>query len=133
MLMTIDGRAGAAVKKSGEIAAVYSNSKQRKVAESLLSLAVQRGGTHLECFDTFLPKVYRRSGFVPVATIPFNREYAPDGWDYSEMAELSPPSGEPDIVFMAHEDHYRAIGSPSPCRFEDYDDAEAYTREGVNR
>src|SRR5699024_2808146 len=79
MLVLADGRAGAAVRHNGEIAAVYSSSNNRGVTQALLPVAAERGGTHLECFDTFLPKIYARSGFVKVASIPFNREFAPDG------------------------------------------------------
>lgn len=130
MLVLADGRSGAAVRHSGEISAVYSDGSSRGAARALLPIAAERGGTHLECFDTFLPKIYARSGFVKVASIPFNREFAPDGWDYSAMSRVSPPRGEPDITFMVTRDQYEKLGRPEPRTFQDYDEADEYTRTG---
>ena len=130
MLVLADGRAGAAVRHSGEISAVYSDGSSRGATRALLPIAAERGGTHLECFDTFLPKIYARSGFVKVASIPFNREFAPDGWDYSAMSRVAPPRGEPDITFMVTQDQYEKFGRPEPRSFQDYDEADEYTRTG---
>lgn len=130
MLVLADGRAGAAVRLSGEISAVYSDGSSRGATRALLPIAAERGGTHLECFDTFLPKIYTRSGFVKVASIPFNRDFAPDGWDYSAMSRVAPPRGEPDITFMLTQDQYEKLGRPEPRSFQDYDEADEYTRTG---
>lgn len=130
MLVLADGRAGAAVRHSGEISAVYSDGSSRGATRALLPIAAERGGTHLECFDTFLPKIYARSGFIKVAAIPFNREFAPDGWDYSAMSRVAPPRGEPDITFMVTQDQYEKLGRPEPRSFQDYDEADEYTRTG---
>jgi hypothetical protein len=130
MLVLADGRAGAAVRYNGEIAAVYSGGSSRGAAQALLPIAAERGGTHLECFDTFLPKIYGRSGFITVASIPFNREFAPDGWDYSAMSRVAPPRGEPDITFMVTPEQYEKLGRPEPKSFEGYDEADEYTRTG---
>lgn len=133
MLVTADGRAGAAVRSSGEIAAVYSTSTtSRGVTQALLPIAVDKGGTHLECFNTFLPKIYARSGFVAVASIPFDREFAPEGWNYQSMKDLAPPRGEPDIIFMASAQHHAKLGHPEHRIFQTYDEADEYTRKGLS-
>lgn len=129
-LVLADGRAGAAVRDNGEIAAVYSDSSSRGATRALLPIAAQRGGTHLECFDTFLPRIYARSGFIKVASIPFNRDFAPDGWDYQAMHKIAPPRGEPDITFMVTQEQYNTLGRPEPRSFNDYDEADEYTRTG---
>lgn len=130
MLVLADGRAGAAVRHNGEISAIYSASSGGRVTRALLPIAAERGGTHLECFDTFLPKIYARSGFVKVASIPFNREFAPEGWDYRSMAKIAPPRGEPDIIFMVTQEKYQRLDQPAPTSFADYDEADEYTRTG---
>lgn len=130
LLVLADGRAGAGIRHTGEIASVYSNSNATKVVQAILPLAVKHGGTHLECFNTFLPKLYARSGFVPVASIPFNREFAPEGWDYSVMSRVAPPRGEPDVVFMVSKEQYENLGCPAIREFSDYDEADEYTRTG---
>lgn len=129
-LVLADGRAGAAVRNNGEIAAVYSDGSSRGTTQALLPIAIERGGTHLECFNTFLPRLYARSGFVTVAAIPFNREFAPPGWDYEEMKDVAPPHGEPDITFMVTQQQYEKFGRPEPKAFQDYDEADEYTRTG---
>lgn len=56
------------------------------------------GGKYLECFDTYLPKVYGRAGFEKVAAVPFDPNFAPEGWSYEDMAEYN--GGKPDVVLM---------------------------------
>lgn len=71
-------------------------------AQRVMEVAVAEGGRRLDAFDTFLPRVYARAGFRAVATLPFNREFAPDGWDYSFMEETF-GDGDPDVVFMIYD------------------------------
>ena len=50
--------------------------------------AVEQGARRLDCFDTgngFLPRLYGRHGFQPVARVRWNDEYAPDDWDYGRL------------------------------------------------
>lgn len=46
-----------------------------------------------ECFDGKLRETYAKQGFVTVARSPFNREYAPETWNYDV-------EGEPDYLVM---------------------------------
>lgn len=61
--------------------------------------------SHLECFDTFLTKIYRRKGFRAIAHVPFNDEYAPIGWSYEEMEKFH--QGRPPILIMVPKEHMK--------------------------
>lgn len=64
------------------------------VAKVLQESRKALGMTHLECFDGKLRETYEKQGFVTVARSPFNREYAPETWNYDV-------EGEPDYLVMA--------------------------------
>ena len=99
--MREDGLAGVAVEADGNIVGVFKHPdfKQRKVVKDLLLTAIAQGGNHLDCYVTGgkhdLASKYTQMGFVPVAWLAFNREYAPDGWNYEAW-------GEPDVVMWVH-------------------------------
>lgn len=98
LFMSEGGEAGCAVTPSGDIVSVFNNPKigtKKGVAGHMLEIALQNGGKRLDCFDGFLPKLYSKYGFVPVAKVKFNKEYAPEGWNFER-------DGEPDVVFFAH-------------------------------
>lgn len=65
-----------------------------QVTPFLLDALKALGGTWLECFDGKLRETYAKQGFVTVARSPFNREYAPETWNYDV-------EGEPDYLVMA--------------------------------
>lgn len=121
-----NGLAGVGVKHDGEIAGLHSSNDnsvqhpQHNVSPCLFGAATKHGGQWLECFDTWLPRVYEKQGLTPVARIPFNREYAPKNWNYGKL-------GEPDLVFMALGDH------DSAPRFEDFDDAYNHTMKEIEQ
>lgn len=110
----------------GEIAGLHSSNDnsvqhpQHNVSPCLFGAATKHGGKWLECFDTWLPRVYEKQGLTPVARIPFNREYAPKNWNYGKL-------GEPDLVFMALGDH------DSVPRFKDFDDAYDHTMKEIEQ
>lgn len=126
-----DGLAGTGIKHTGEVAAVFSRSDLRGTATSFVRFASENGGKHLECFDTFLPKVYAKAGFKTVAAIDFNREFAPEGWDYEAMS--SHHNGEPPIVFMMSEQEYQKHESPEFQNFGSSEDAWDRAYEYANR
>ena len=64
-------------------------------------------GGGLDCFDTVLPAIYAKSGFVAVARLKWNDDYAPDDWNYTTYSAFN--GGRPDVVFMAHDP--AALGS----------------------
>lgn len=102
LLVTDDGRSGIALK-GDEIVSLYAHrdSNHPGAANSMLETAVAAGGQRLDCFDTVLPAIYARSGFVPVARLKWNDDYAPDGWKYNTYAGFN--GGRPDVIFMAYE------------------------------
>lgn len=97
LITTQNGAAGLAVAKDGDIEAVYSNKAAgapKGVTKSLIPIAIANGGTKLDCYGDGLVTLYSQYGFVPVAKVKFNPEYANPGWDVSK--------GTPDIYFMTH-------------------------------
>jgi hypothetical protein len=100
LFLTNDGKAGFALH-GDDIVSVFNtkDGPHKGVSPYLLTLAVQKGGRKLDCFDTVLPRIYSAMGFEPVARNPFSREYAPEGWDYNAMLKFN--GGEPDVVHMA--------------------------------
>ncbi|EME63133.1 hypothetical protein G352_15155 [Rhodococcus ruber BKS 20-38] len=52
-------------------------------------------------------KLYADAGFVPIARLAWNDDYAPDGWNYETYRRYN--NGQPDVVFMAY--NPRAVGS----------------------
>ena len=108
MLVTEDGKAGVALKDD-EVVSVFSHNHGAypNAAPSMLRQATVLGGRRLDCFDTVLPNIYADAGFVPVARLAWNDDYAPDGWDYDTYRRYN--NGRPDVVFMAHDP--AAVGS----------------------
>lgn len=82
--MSPDNMAGALVTADGDIEAVFKNpqSTAKGAGSSLLLNAINNGGTKLDCYGEDLVKLYNRHGFVPVAKVKWNPEYAPEGWSY---------------------------------------------------
>ncbi len=108
MLVTDDGKSGLALK-GDDIVSVFAHrdTAHPHAVNSMLATAVAAGGRRLDCFDTVLPAIYARSGFVPVARLRWNDEYAPDGWDRELYSQYN--HGRPDVVYMAYDPN--AIGS----------------------
>lgn len=60
--MHSDYKSGFCITKEGELVLLHSTIKGR--GRSLVSLAVYQGAEYLDCFDGYLPKLYREFGFV---------------------------------------------------------------------
>jgi hypothetical protein len=102
LFQTEDGTAGLALKQDEDgvdIVSGYSSGGGN--IYSLLQLAVEEGGTKLDAFDTVLPEIYSRAGFVEVDRVQWNEEFKPDGWDKEVFKRFN--GGEPDIVFMRYQ------------------------------
>lgn len=93
--MSADGMAGAAVKQDGDIVGVFKNSTDRRkgAVGDLIITALSNGGDKLDCYGMALGDKYTQLGFVPVARMDFNPEYATD-W--------KPEFGTPDVIFWMH-------------------------------
>ena len=114
------------VGKDGNIKGVFKDtaSKAKGVADRILKKAVELGGIKLDNFDGYLTKIYKRNGFRVVSRVPFNEEYAPDGWDKEKH-------GTPDVVAMVYDPEGKLqIEEKS---FDDYDEAMAYRDTYVNQ
>jgi hypothetical protein len=101
LFLSEDGTTGFALKSNGDIVSVFSTGG---AGHGALELAVTEGGTRLDAFDTILPDYYSAHGFVAVSRLNWDDLQAPDGWDKALYKEFN--NGEPDVVFMAHQQSY---------------------------
>lgn len=101
------------VSQSGDIKGVFKANKEsaEKTGDEVLKKAVKAGGIKLDNFDGYLTKIYERNGFRIASRIPFNEEYAPEGWEKEAH-------GTPDVVAMVY-DPYKQLDIEEK-RFEDY-------------
>lgn len=102
MRLFLDGNGLAGFALEGtEIVSVFNHRKSlnRHVSRSLLALAVQLGGNRLNAFETVLPTIYRRCGFVPISRLAWNDDEAPSDWDYAATSAFN--QGRPNVVYMA--------------------------------
>ena len=141
-----EGRAGVAVKSDGDIVSLFKcpTSEIHGFLKFGIAKAIEYGGKKLDCYNISregLPYKYSMCGFIPVCRIKFNREFAPDGWNYER-------DGEPDIVFMAYcgddimtmldnygmyNEYTQAVINNEIPLIEDRDGVDAYTRAAQYR
>lgn len=96
LFMTVDGMAGYAVNKDGELNSVFRHPKSgyKNVAQHAAEHAQLIGGaTHASAFDWSLPNMYKKGGMAPLSHVQWNEEYKPKGWKVSFQ-------GRPDVVFL---------------------------------
>ncbi|MCR5565956.1 MAG: hypothetical protein K6F61_03830 [Clostridiales bacterium] len=100
-LLSPDGMAGVSVgtvgDQNGNIFGVFNNpnGKAKGVMPYLMVNAIANGGNKLDCYRGFLSDQYAKYGFIPVAKVPFNEAFAPEGWNYKR-------DGKPDIIVWMH-------------------------------
>lgn len=131
MLMGEHGET-AAVSPDGDIVAVSKpKSAPPGWVDAVIPEAVARGGNRMDNFDrpagakAGLPDFYSKHGFRAVARTPFNREYAPKGWDYAKH-------GEPDVVFMARDSKAGPYKPGDGVRVGSYDEGVAAQRGALS-
>jgi hypothetical protein len=119
-IVTVDGGAGI-ISPDGDIKGVFkfADTQRRGVANDILQEAVRQGGIKLDNFNNYLTSIYEDNGFRTVGRVPFNREYAPPGWDEALH-------GTPDVVAMIHDPKGLLDLVPDGRKFDDYDDLIAY-------
>lgn len=71
---------GYAVSENGELTSVFSCVKGK--GDAIMQDAIQNGAKHLDCFDGYLPTLYKKYGFREV------------------KRELNWTAGQPDIIYM---------------------------------
>lgn len=143
LYMNEEGTAGAAVSPEGDIQNVFNNGGGKGAGQRALAHAIRNGGTHLDAYDPFLPRLYRQFGFKETGRMKFNRDYAPPNWNFEE-------DDDPDIAFMAHQGYpeggeaaaiERATGPQehwlpnehSTQREDDWDQAKERSRASVHQ
>ena len=99
LFLTADGKAGLAIVEFKDVSFSYEKGKGR--VPQLMVEAIKEGAVSLDHYDTVLTKYYADFGFVPVAKVAWNDEFAPDGWSKETFKEFN--NGEPDVVLMAYD------------------------------
>ena len=108
------------VGKDGDIKGVFKADLKstEKTGDKVIQEAVKAGGTKLDNFALpNLMKIYERNGFREVSRIPFNEEYAPEGWSKEKH-------GTPDVVAMVYDPEGKLPIEKK--NFTDYDEAIKY-------
>jgi len=108
LFLSDSGKSGFAVKPDGDIVSVFSMEKGS--GRSVMEAAIAAGGKKLDAFDTILPEFYGTHGFVEAARIPWNDEFAPDGWDKQTFKKFN--NGEPDVVMMVLDPKFEGAYEP---------------------
>lgn len=119
--LTGNGASGFAITPDGDIIGVFSNKAAGApfgMTQQILPLAVANGGVKLDCYGERLVSLYERNGFVPVARVEFNSEYANPGWTADK--------GSPDIYFMMHN------GDSADTMVQNYGKYQLSTQEELN-
>lgn len=95
-IMNADKTVGIGVAADGDIVAVFKNKNggPRRALDTAMPAAIEMGGDRLDCYGKGLVTVYEGYGFIPVARVEFNPEYANEGW--------TPDKGTPYIYVMMH-------------------------------
>lgn len=94
--MNENGTVGVGIAPDGDIVAVFKNQNggPKRALDTMMPIAIEQGGDRLDCYGEGLVYTYENYGFVPVARVEFNAEYANEGW--------TPDKGTPYIYFMVH-------------------------------
>lgn len=98
--------AGGAVQPSGNIVAVFKNSKadsRKNAGLDILFHAIAVGGDRLDCYGIFLVNTYAQGGMVPVARVAYARGINPEmdaHIDSMRRAGNLNFATDPDIYFM---------------------------------
>ena len=95
-IMNESGTVGVGIAPNGDIEAVFKNKNggPRKALDTMMPIAIEQGGDRLDCYGEGLVRAYKKYGFVPVARVEFNQEYANPGW--------TPEKGTPYVYVMMH-------------------------------
>jgi len=106
------------VTEDGNMVGMFKYDKSAKgTAQAVQGERVKIGGKKLDNFDGYLTKLYEKNGFRVVSRVPFNEEYAPEGWNKEKH-------GTPDVVAMVYDPEGKL--DIEEKTFDDYDEAMAY-------
>lgn len=129
----LEPKGGSGFALNGDnIVSVFRHPKALADVSYLLNQAIARGGRRLDAFDTVLPELYGKHGFVTTGRVRFNPTFAPDNWDYDLYKKYN--AGHPDIVFMHHDPvNARAYRPGEGYTFPNYDEADDFNRMVADR
>lgn len=115
------------LKPNGEMVSLVKDAsvKAKGAAQAMISRMKDMGGLFMDNYDIYLTPIYEKAGYKVVARVPFNEQYAPEGWN----AEDSPLKNKPDVVFMVRND----IAPEQAQTFTDYEEAQNYTQGLVDQ
>src|SRR5262249_12118535 len=96
IFLTKNGTAGAAVAADGEVTSAFKKPGSTAKIDDILKPAMA-AGNHATAFDTngYLPNLYAKYGYHPIARVAFDPELAPEGW--------KPEMGKPDVVVLVRD------------------------------
>lgn len=96
IFLTKNETAGAAVAPDGEVTSAFRSPGSPHTIDEILTPAMA-AGNHATCFDTngYLPNLYAKYGYRPVARVAFDPKLAPEGW--------TPEAGTPDVLFLVRD------------------------------
>lgn len=125
LFLSDDKTVGFALASNGDIVSVFKGKPtagNRLSVYATLALAIEQGGTRLDCFDTKLPHLYSKMGFVARSRTPFVDQFAPANWDYNLFRKFN--NGRPDVVFMAYDANADTLYEQGQGElFDDYGEA----------
>lgn len=116
-IVDVKGGMGIVTEDGNMIGLFKYDPSQTGTAAAVQEARVKMGGIKLDNFDGYLTKTYQRNGFRVAARIPFNEEYAPEGWNKEKH-------GTPDVVFMIYDPNGKL--DLKEKTFTDYEDAKSY-------
>jgi ADP-Ribosyltransferase in polyvalent proteins len=121
-LRAADNQVLALLKPNGEMVSLVKakTANVKGAAQALITKMKDMGGLFMDNYDIYLTPIYEKAGYKVAARVPFNEQYAPEGWN----AEDSPLKTKPDVVFMVRQD----LAPADAQTFENYDDAQAFTQ-----
>jgi hypothetical protein len=130
-LFRTESGSGFGIKDDGDIVSIFSSANEPKHGSyAMLQAAVAAGGKKLDAFDTYLPNIYERVGFRPVARLPWNDDFAPPNWDKSIFAKYN--NGKPDVIFFVHDPDYFGEATDVP-KITNFDDGAKLQNDALTR
>ena len=109
--MSENGEVGFALSGDDIVSVFNTNGgEHRNIVPPTISLAIEKGGRRLDAFDirapngdSGLPKIYGRTGMVPVARLKFDPSFPPPDTSVAQWAAWGERNGNPDVVFMTYD------------------------------
>lgn len=124
LFLSQDGNFGGFVQANGYMGSLFKNPQadSKGVAKTLQQIRVKNGGRFFDAYGTHLEDIYINNGFRPVARLKFNEEYAPEGWQDSNLKD------KPDVVFFAY-DPKGTYKKGEGKYFDDWDKAYIFAKD----